>query len=57
MRALVIAILSINSQQAAQRKTEIRRMKTAAILNRKADEYQATSPAYAEELRYFTAHG
>ena len=55
--ALIIAILAINSRQAAQRKIEIRRMKTAVMLNRKADEYQATSPAYAEELRYFAAHG
>jgi len=54
-RALIIAILAINSQQAAKRKVEIRQLKTAAMLNRKADLYQESSPAYAEELRCFAA--
>lgn len=53
VQALLIALLSINSRQPAQRETPMRHLKTAAMLNRKADEYQATSPAYAAELRCF----
>lgn len=54
-QALVGAILALNGALAARRKNRTDYLETAAMLSHKADAYQNGSPAYAEELRYFSA--
>ena len=55
MRALGAAVLAFNSAQSERQKDRSEYLKTAEMLSRKADAYQSSSPAYAEELRYFSA--
>ncbi len=53
-RALGAAILAFNGAQSVRRKNRNEYLKTAAMLSHKADTYQSSSPAYAEELRCYS---
>lgn len=52
-RALVAALLAFNGAQSERRKNRKEYLKTAEMLSHKADTYQHSSPAYAEELRCY----
>ena len=54
-QALVGAILALNGALALRRKNRKEWLDTAAMLSHKADAHQHGSPAYAAELRYFSA--
>ncbi|MEC5159491.1 hypothetical protein ACFDR9_003882 [Janthinobacterium sp. CG_23.3] len=54
-QALVAAIFALNGALATRRKNRKEWLETAAMLSHKADAHQEGSPAYAAELRYFSA--
>ena len=53
-RALGAAILAFNGAQSVRRKNRKEYLRTAAMLNHKADMFQSSSPAYAAELRCYS---